>query len=271
MSCFYVAEAEITCRSCQPGNNWRTKELLLKFDTSVAATGLRGEVFGNEDQAGSAKSQRLRCEAGSAECARNRGEYTEPRLKRSSDNLRAEGEIAENEFAKMKVSRLKMSNQRKESDGAISPVRHKERARRSGDGDEVRNTGSTQKQDPGVGTGSAAGRRVTRSEMRWSGDERRSAGTRQEELKLNSSTFALTGDSSHNQAMVHWSGQNSSVSDLSRPFRWLFAPQRMKVCAFCWLALGTQTSSDVLLKCKCGNVRACVRVRERVEQRDFIN
>ncbi|XP_072240169.1 VPS10 domain-containing receptor SorCS1 isoform X2 [Leuresthes tenuis] len=211
MSCFCVAEADITCRSCQPGNNWRTKELLLKFDTSVAATGLRGEVFGNEDQAGSARSQRLSCEAGSAECARNRAEYTEPRLKRSSDTLRAEGEIAENEFAEMKVSRLKMSNQRKKSDGVISPVRHQERARRSSDGDEVRNTGSTQKQDPGVGTGAAAGRRVTRSEMRWSGEERRSAGTRQEELKLNSSTFALTGDSSHNQAMVHWSGQNSSV------------------------------------------------------------
>uniref|UniRef100_A0A3B3U9N1 Si:ch211-112b1.2 n=2 Tax=Poecilia latipinna TaxID=48699 RepID=A0A3B3U9N1_9TELE len=58
--------------------------------------------------------------------------------------------------------------------------------------------------------GAAAAAAAWRRAARWSGEERRAAGARQEELKLNSSTFALTGDSSHNQAMVHWSGQNSS-------------------------------------------------------------
>lgn len=42
MLCFFHTDnAEITCRSCQPGNKWRAQELLLKFDTSESATGLK--------------------------------------------------------------------------------------------------------------------------------------------------------------------------------------------------------------------------------------
>ncbi|XP_066517473.1 VPS10 domain-containing receptor SorCS1 isoform X2 [Hoplias malabaricus] len=60
-------------------------------------------------------------------------------------------------------------------------------------------------------TGRGEESRTPRSELRWNKEERRTSSSRQEEMKLTSSTFALTGDSAHNQAMVHWSGQNSSV------------------------------------------------------------
>uniref|UniRef100_A0A667Y410 Sortilin related VPS10 domain containing receptor 1 n=1 Tax=Myripristis murdjan TaxID=586833 RepID=A0A667Y410_9TELE len=49
----------------------------------------------------------------------------------------------------------------------------------------------------------------TWSGFRSEGEDASSAG--QQEFHLTSSTFALTGDTAHNQAMVHWSGQNSSV------------------------------------------------------------
>ena len=70
-----------------------------------------------------------------------------------------------------------------------------------------------------TGDGYAAGGtrpRSARSAETWSGF--RSEGvddapvSDQEEFQLTSSTFALAGDTAHNQAMVHWSGQNSSVS-----------------------------------------------------------
>ncbi|XP_026165515.1 VPS10 domain-containing receptor SorCS1-like [Mastacembelus armatus] len=61
----------------------------------------------------------------------------------------------------------------------------------------------------------ASWRRARRSAATWSGlrpeGGEDASFSDQEDLQLTSSTFALTGDTAHNQAMVHWSGQNSSV------------------------------------------------------------
>ncbi|AWP06235.1 putative VPS10 domain-containing receptor SorCS1-like [Scophthalmus maximus] len=218
---FHAAKAEITCRSCQPGHKWRAQELLLKFDRSESSAGSTGEVSGRGDgawgaRAASGESRRLRCAAaGSSECAPDRADYAEPRLKRNTRDLRANGGIDESGYAKIKVSYANVGGQQRASDGASPPAaaaaRRKARTGRNSAGDgRVGSPGAARSRDPGEGSSSAAARRVARSEMRWSREERRAGGPRQEEPKLNSSTFALTGDSSHNQAMVHWSGQNSS-------------------------------------------------------------
>ncbi|XP_077469354.1 VPS10 domain-containing receptor SorCS3-like [Stigmatopora argus] len=50
-----------------------------------------------------------------------------------------------------------------------------------------------------------------RSEYRRPSEDAKGSNPRQSEPHLDTSTFALSGDSAHNQAMVHWSGHNSSV------------------------------------------------------------
>ncbi|XP_019735234.1 VPS10 domain-containing receptor SorCS1 isoform X6 [Hippocampus comes] len=184
------ASPEITCRSCQVGNVGYARELLLKFVTSESVTAFK-EVDGHSieaerSRAASVGTPRLRRTSFTRERAPDRTDASN--LTRNTKTLRSNDEVDENLFSMGNISRYHGSG------GA-----HRTRGRRSTD-------------DRSVGRPSPrSGTRVTRSELRWNGEERRAGGSRQDELKLNSSTFALTGDSSHNQAMVHWSGQNSSV------------------------------------------------------------
>lgn len=255
---FRVAKAEITCRSCQPGNKWRSQELLLKFDTSEYPTGLKREVYGDgavRSAAAGAESRRLRCAAGSAECAPDiRVESAEQKLQRSAEKQDAGGSGGgggESKFAKTKVSNVQTSGEQKTRAGTT-------RCRRSSDEDH----GDVQSREPGEDARPAGGRRrVTRSDSRWRG-----AGPRQEEQKLNSSTFALTGDSSHNQAMVHWSGHNSSVSDSSVSFAQRNSQRGPAKCACC-RQVGTHHLTRERLLCYMNpRARACVCASVRMRE-----
>ena len=62
-------------------------------------------------------------------------------------------------------------------------------------------------------------RSETWPELQSNSKEDTSSLSGQTEFKLTSTSFALTGDSAHNQAMVHWSGLNSSVSMMGRSFQ----------------------------------------------------
>lgn len=78
--------------------------------------------------------------------------------------------------------------------------------------DNVDRSLSGEAQSPERSVESVQGTSKSRTEYRRAGEEARGSSPRQSEPHLDTSTFALSGDSAHNQAMVHWSGHNSSVS-----------------------------------------------------------
>ncbi|XP_048104276.1 LOW QUALITY PROTEIN: VPS10 domain-containing receptor SorCS1 [Alosa alosa] len=244
--CFFVplAKTEITCRSCQPLDKTNSRELLLKLDTLEFATGSGGEVVEYGDGAAgfnseSGETRRSDCAAKSSKCGAGQGKFSHSKRKRNIDrhylqkksvhgsgaNEGGESDKSQNKVAQPQFNGRKVAAFGRAHTNATPTAPDKlytRRFRRSSRGQEIRNIREkspasffyTEPHADNVqreGTVVQAVRRFRRSDSRWRGDERRMANSRQDELKLTSSTFALTGDSAHNQAMVHWSGQNSSV------------------------------------------------------------
>eukprot|EP00064_Thunnus_orientalis_P000462 superscaffoldBa00000024_g463 len=128
------------------------------------------------------------------------------------------------------------------------------RARRSGpEFAEFSESGWTGRSDVDAGTSEDRGslldgHRQGRSEFRWNRDEGR-GNNRQDEPKLTSSTFALTGDSAHNHAVVYWSEQNSSRLSLS-PIsarlvgRVLYCDYLLEDMTLLWVPWGGAVSSE---------------------------
>lgn len=195
----------ITCRSCHLLDKWSGRELLVKMDSGVDS----GKV---SDQDGDGSLFNLAgAETGQPDCgASDSGEHAHSVRKRNTESLRS-GKTPPDEKWKSMRSHDKVYNLKLAASRASAPGDPHHRVRRGTQ--EPGSPPGARFQPLGFGNMTArAARRVPRSELRWNRDERRTAASRQEELKLTSSTFALTGDSAHNQAMVHWSGQNSSVS-----------------------------------------------------------
>ncbi|KAL7845710.1 hypothetical protein AOLI_G00239020 [Acnodon oligacanthus] len=201
----FPAKTEISCRSCQlAAGEWRPRQqqlvlLKLKMDTPdslLQATGSRGEVTGDFG-ASSAAGDWEQPESGEPEEGRTAAAAAASRRRRSTSGFSfndALGKLAQlgSTLSRGKVQKLEFPDGGPASARPVSAeAQLKRRGRRSSGG-----------------KGAESG--APRAELRWNKEERRAASPRQEELKLTSSTFALTGDSAHNQAMVHWSGQNSS-------------------------------------------------------------
>uniref|UniRef100_A0A8C2K313 VPS10 domain-containing receptor SorCS2 n=1 Tax=Cyprinus carpio TaxID=7962 RepID=A0A8C2K313_CYPCA len=200
-----VTKTVITCRSCHLLDKWSGRELLVRMDSGVDF----GKVSDKNGDGSVALFNSAGAETGQPDCgATDNCEHAHSVRKRNTDRLRSEKMPSDDKWKSVR-SNGKVYNLKRPGSQGSAPGDPHHRVRRS-----------TQRPDsppgarppPSFGNSTArTARRVPRSELRWNREERRTATSRQEELKLTSSTFALTGDSAHNQAMVHWSGQNSSV------------------------------------------------------------
>ncbi|CAD7686453.1 unnamed protein product [Nyctereutes procyonoides] len=99
---------------------------------------------------------------------------------------------------------------------------------------------------PALAEGAPGSRPLARG-LREEAKAPRAGGAAAEELRLPSTSFALTGDSAHNQAMVHWSGHNSSLySSMDFGRRWQLMHERITPNRFYWSVAGLDKEADLV-------------------------
>lgn len=237
-----VTKTVITCRSCHLLDKWSGRELLVRMDSGVDS----GKVSGKNGDGSTALFNSAGAETAQPDYgATDNGEHAHSVRKRNTDRLRSEKMPPDDKWKSVRSNGKVYNLNRAGSHGSSSaPGDPHHRVRRSTKGPGS-SPGARSPQAFGNSTARAA-RRVPRSELRWNREERRTATSRQEELKLTSSTFALTGDSAHNQAMVHWSGQNSSVSGNKS-----HAVHLLKLWKHCWDFTISLHLNECFRKCVC--------------------
>ena len=223
------AKAEITCASCQSPVQLHLKELQLDTGTHAAdgtrhaakaleQVRLEYQLLGVTDQNTGVPSDTQQAGVLVDE-PRSTDDGVTPKvaledLTGSSENeerYRGEYNIGVNDLGKVKDGAEDVALRRAKRSGPETPE-FRESLMTGGPG--LEGETSDERKSPGP---LLDGHRLGRSEFKWNRDEGRGT-SRGDDPKLSSTTFALTGDSAHNHAVVYWSGQNSSVSDDYSPF-----------------------------------------------------